>query len=557
MGDNMGSQGKEDSPPPPRDTDEEEFDFSKSKPGDPSHHIFQQLLILTEKMNKVDKIDNTTARIADDMEGLMAKTAKVEKEVGINTGKIKNLSSELTAFKKKTEKDLKNKNDTIKTLGEEVSSLRALVEKQGQELASVKQFKEQVLEELKPVSQIKEQVQESAKNNNEAQKYVEEMHKLVTTQRAQVDSFQNTTDTFKQSIVQEVDVKVDVKVDQVSRDLTFNSLRGQAFNSRRNLILTGLKEEDVSPLVAVKDFLKKTLKVTHVSINEAYRIGRQPDPESSYCRPIVIIFASLADRNKVWRKRTPITSEDGLYTIRIQADLPKKIREHMPMMYKIQKAASELPDYKTAAVRNYQVVLHGKEFSPQRLEQLPLPLRPSTLSAPRSASAVAFFSKYTMLSNHYVADFKVQGLRFQSVEQFLAFRRAKLSDQQFYIQKALRAKEPVVAKSILHALKDDHVPEWDRQVQAVAEEGIRAKFKQNPKLRAFLVSTQQRQLGEASKNPRWGVGMTLDDPDILDTSKWSSTGNLLGSTLMKIRDEIRDEIEREKDSSTIREPDQI
>lgn len=46
-------------------------------------------------------------------------------------------------------------------------------------------------------------------------------------------------------------------------------------------------------------------------------------------------------------------------------------------------------------------------------------------------------------------------------------------------------------------------------------------------------------LGEASTNSRWGIGMTLEDPDVLDTTKWKAEGNLLGNLLMTVRGELQ------------------
>lgn len=530
------------------------FDFSQSKPGDPWHKTYKHLEFLMARMGKLDRIDESTARIAVDLEGLVSKIANIERDVRSNTNDIQGIKDDLTSFKSAVGNDLTANNEKTHALGEEIAALRALVEKQGKEIASLKQSQSQVKDQGREIASLKRlntNVQESVKQHvdDSSQKYIKEMTDLILAQREQVESFHSTKDAFQRTLTKEVDEKVG----QVSRDLTFDAIRRQAFDNRQNLVITGLQENDAHPFGAVKDFINKTLGIPRVSINEVYRIGRQPDPDSQYCRPIVIKFRTLADRNQVWRNRTPITSEDSSSTIRIKADLPRALRDHLPIMYRIQKAASTMPDYKTAVVRNYQIVLHGKEYPPQRLEHLPAPLRPSSISAPRSQNALAFFSKYTVLSNHYLADFKVQRLRFHSVEQFLAFRRAKLSGQQFYIQKALRAKTPVEAKSILHALKEDHVTEWDQQVQAVGEEGVRAKFLQNPELRQSLLDTKNLRLGEASRNPRWGVGMNLDDPDILDVSKWSATGNLLGSTLMKIREEIRQD---QNNSSMIQEPDQ-
>lgn len=65
-----------------------------------------------------------------------------------------------------------------------------------------------------------------------------------------------------------------------------------------------------------------------------------------------------------------------------------------------------------------------------------------------------------------------------------------------------------------------------------------AKFKQNKGLLDFLLSTKNLLLGEASKNPCWGIGMTLEDREVTDALKWNKDGNLLGKTLMSIRAEL-------------------
>lgn len=69
-------------------------------------------------------------------------------------------------------------------------------------------------------------------------------------------------------------------------------------------------------------------------------------------------------------------------------------------------------------------------------------------------------------------------------------------------------------------------------------QGLRQKFKQNQNLLKYLKNTQQLKLGEASRDPKWGIGLSLDDPDVLDDTKWTSTGNLLGRSLTKIRQEF-------------------
>lgn len=207
-------------------------------------------------------------------------------------------------------------------------------------------------------------------------------------------------------------------------------------------------------------------------------------------------------------------------------------------MYRVVNAASTYEEYQSAEVRDYSVVLDGQEFSPKDLENLPEEIRPSTISTKFSDTTLVFFTRYTCLSNHFPSIFKIKGQTFGSVEHFLAFKRAQLSEDEALIQRARNARDPSEAKTVLNILKQDHPKEWQNQAPSLAKEAVRAKFNQNPRMADYLCSTQPLYLGEASTNPVWGTGLQLDDADTLDRSKWIKSGNLLGKTLMQIRNEI-------------------
>ena len=64
-----------------------------------------------------------------------------------------------------------------------------------------------------------------------------------------------------------------------------------------------------------------------------------------------------------------------------------------------------------------------------------------------------------------------------------------------------------------------------------------AKFSQNSHLLEILLETGQKEIGEASKDPFWGIGRSLNDPSVLDKNSWTGE-NLLGNTLMYIREQL-------------------
>lgn len=304
-------------------------------------------------------------------------------------------------------------------------------------------------------------------------------------------------------------------------------------------MISGLPEdENLSTYAIVKNFLKDELKIKKIDMDAAYRVGQLSPENATYIRPIIINFTRPSDRNYVWKKRNDIPQDDGKQRIKIQADLPWQLREQVPILYKIVKAASLSEEYKSAYVRDYTLVLNGKEYTTQQLETLPYPLRPSSLAIRKSDTALVFFSKFNELSNHFPSIFKVKGQTFYNMEHFLAFKRAELSQQQYYIKKASDLRDPVEAKSILNALRKDHQEEWQRNRREIALLGIREKFTQNEALLRYLRQTEGLQLGEASKNPTWGIGMTLEDKQVTNIQKWNPEGNLLGSILMQVRTEV-------------------
>lgn len=154
-------------------------------------------------------------------------------------------------------------------------------------------------------------------------------------------------------------------------DMKCQSLKNQAFNIRNNLVITGLKADNQkSDFEVVADFLPIILGTGDTSFIAASKLGSQPEEDSNYIRPIMVKFRDVERRNKVWRKRTEITSEDGCNKIRIQSDLPKPLREGLQVMERVVKAASKFPEFAAAKINNYQLEVNDKIYQISDLENL-------------------------------------------------------------------------------------------------------------------------------------------------------------------------------------------
>lgn len=497
---------------------------SSSKPGDPWYETFQELKAIRhdtfqelqamrhDTSHELKAIRERMTQMESSEEPRLAQLGRIEE----STSSFKNQIAAVVNRTTEIENKVENNNSKVQELCQEISTLKQIVQNQEDKITALTNLKEEISKDSKET--------------------VAEMNTLIQQQKDQVGSFNDTTKRFKREIHKEVDQKLNT----FSQNLDHKSLKDQAFRNRHNLVVTGLAEDpSKNTQTLVSEHFVNTLKIPKVDIKAAQRIGPEPTEGSSYCRPILVKFPIITHRNLVWKKRMDITAEDGETKIRIQADLPKRLREDVRLLYRVLRAAESVPEYKTAFVSDYSIALDGKTYSPRELELLPLPLRPSTLATRASDQVLTFFSRHTFLSNHHHSEFKIQGNKFHNVEQYLAFRRASLSGKKSTIQKALRSKNPVEAKAILNSLKEDHTEEWNDKISEWAEEGIRAKFQQNPTLADALCNTGTIQLGEASRNEKWGIGMDLENPDVTDPSKWLATGNLLGKTLMTIRQELR------------------
>lgn len=423
--------------------------------------------------------------------------------------------------------------NVVKELREEINSLRQTVDQQ-----------QNTIQEL---HKVKEDFSATSRRS------VGEMNKLVEAQKAQVEQFktirtQVQDESQKQkelldnlrSTNEDLQKGTQQQIRQISDDISYKELKDKAFKNRYNVVIIGLPEHesDNSAYVALK-FFKKDLKIRkRLEVETAYRIGRSPPEGNPYIRPLIVKFAKLPDRNLIWRHRNTIPQEEGKQRIRIQADLPKRLREDVSLLYRVSRAASLMEDFKTVKVTDYALSFNGQLYSANQLEQLPLALRPSSLAMKKSEDTLVFFSKSCVLSNHFPSIFNINGKVFHNMEQYLAFERASLSEQEHLIERASTAQDPVEAKSILNLLRDDHAQEWQDKRTNIAALGLRAKFSQNEHMAQFLLDTKQYTLGEASKNPVWGVGMTLEDQHVTDSTRWIESGNLLGILLMQLRTEL-------------------
>ena len=141
-------------------------------------------------------------------------------------------------------------------------------------------------------------------------------------------------------------------------------------------------------------------------------------------------------------------------------------------------------------------------------------------------------------SNFYPCIFKIEGIRYNCVEQYMMSRKALLFGDTDIFNAVINESDPDKIKSLGRLVKGFDPDKWDRCKWEIVYNGNRAKYEQNPKLRNKLIRTGNAVLAEASPYDKiWGIGLDRDDPLANQPDKWKGE-NLLGKILGELREEF-------------------
>jgi ribA/ribD-fused uncharacterized protein len=141
----------------------------------------------------------------------------------------------------------------------------------------------------------------------------------------------------------------------------------------------------------------------------------------------------------------------------------------------------------------------------------------------------------TCLSQWYAASFKVDDVVYPTAEHWMMASKARLFADNESIQQILEAHDPKTAKALGRQVKNFDDKIWNETCRRLVTEGNVAKFSQNEVLRAFLLSTGDHVLVEASPFDRiWGIGLAAKDDKAKHPATWQGQ-NLLGFALMDVR----------------------
>ena len=123
-------------------------------------------------------------------------------------------------------------------------------------------------------------------------------------------------------------------------------------------------------------------------------------------------------------------------------------------------------------------------------------------------------------------------------EQWYSWSKAITFDDHVTAKKVLATSDPLTQKNLVRRVRGFDQDTWDRVSRDVMWQGSRAKYLQNPSLKAQLFSTMGTTLVEASPHDTtWGIGLVASDPRALRRATWRGK-NWLGEVLTELREEL-------------------
>ena len=141
-------------------------------------------------------------------------------------------------------------------------------------------------------------------------------------------------------------------------------------------------------------------------------------------------------------------------------------------------------------------------------------------------------------SNWYPADFVIEGIRYNCVEQYMMAKKAILFGDITIYQQIMNETDPGKCKDLGKLVRGFDPVTWDEAKWDIVYNANRAKFMQNYDLMDLLLNTKDAILAEASPQDKiWGIGLDAQDPESKDPASWRGQ-NLLGKILMQLREEF-------------------
>ncbi|TND09538.1 MAG: hypothetical protein FD123_1129 [Bacteroidetes bacterium] len=149
-----------------------------------------------------------------------------------------------------------------------------------------------------------------------------------------------------------------------------------------------------------------------------------------------------------------------------------------------------------------------------------------------------FYRSKSPSSQWYPCIFRVNDVKYNCTEQFMMHQKALLFGDREMADKIMQKTNPRDQKALGRKVRNFDAEVYRVKAKRIVYKGNYAKFAQNENLKKHLLDTTGTSLAEARPTDIiWGIGMTEENPDRFDRSKWRGT-NWLGEVLTQVREDL-------------------
>ena len=220
----------------------------------------------------------------------------------------------------------------------------------------------------------------------------------------------------------------------------------------------------------------------------------------------------------------------------IREDFPKEIDERRSTLYPIMKAARAANMQATLISDKLHVIIDSRKYTVDTLD-----LQPQSLATRNKDNAVLFYGRQSCFSNFFDAQLTINGITYCNSEQYFQNQRALRSGDEGAAKEIMETDDPILQHKLGKKVKVNQ-GQWNNEIaKAIMEDGVKAKFEQNKKIKDILIATGCKLLlvTECNRNDKfWGNSLAIGNVDADNKSKWLGE-NAMGQVLINIREILK------------------
>ena len=162
----------------------------------------------------------------------------------------------------------------------------------------------------------------------------------------------------------------------------------------------------------------KLSNAKQITIKNIRHLGR---PNRQRIRPVSVELCHKQDVDYILENRFDL--EKGIY---VDKEYPIEVERKRKILLPILRAAKRSSEFKKQSkLEEDKIVLKGRRYDINTLNQLPDELNVSKVTTRENVSTIGYFGEINPLSNFYPAPFIHEGIRYISSEQFIQASKAK------------------------------------------------------------------------------------------------------------------------------------